>query len=48
LAANYLWQHDANSDADADTHPDTHTHLFIPDLDRRSELQLGYRGEVPS
>jgi hypothetical protein len=36
----------ADTDTDADTHP--HTDLFIPDLDRRSELQLRHRGEVPS
>jgi hypothetical protein len=36
----------ADADADADTHPDTG--LFIPDLERRSELQPGHRGEIPS
>jgi hypothetical protein len=44
--------------ADADAHPDAYaytdtdahadTKLFIPDLVRRRELQLGHRGEVPS
>lgn len=53
-------QHYTDADTNADTHTDTHpdtdtdtdthpdTDLFIPDLDCRSELQLGHRGEVPS
>ena len=39
---------DSDSDTDTDTHPDTDADLFIPDLDRRSELQLGHRGEIPT
>ena len=48
---------DADTDADADTntntntdavtHPDADPKLFIPNLERRSELQLGHRSEVP-
>jgi hypothetical protein len=37
-----------DTDTDAATHPNTATDLFIPDLERRRELQLGQRGEVPS
>ena len=37
-----------DTDTDTESHPDTDSNLIIPDLGRRSELQLGYRGEIPS
>jgi hypothetical protein len=39
---------DADADADTDTDTDTDADLLIPDLECRSELQLGHRGEIPS
>ena len=38
---------DADADADADTNTDATTDLFIPDLERRRELQPGHRCAVP-